>query len=207
MISLPDGVRVGAIAACFNGPVADGERLIGPLRKLGPPVDDGIRPMRYPEVQRIFAEIPFGLHNYWKGHFIGAMPREVVDATMEAFETMTSEHSAILIEAPHGAVRQVDHEATAFGHREARFNASALAIWEPEDQADRHIAWARTYADAVAPFALGGYVNYLGNDVSADDVRAAFGAQRFQRLVDLKTRYDPSNMFRFNQNIPPAPAE
>jgi FAD/FMN-containing dehydrogenase len=207
MISVPEVGKVAAIAVCFNGPIADGERLVAPLRKLGPPVDDGIRPMRYPEVQRIFAEIPFGLHNYWKGHFIGEMSDDVVDATMHAFDTMTSEHSAILIEAPHGAVRSVAADATAFGQRDARFNASALAIWEPDEQPEQHIAWARTYADAVAPFATGGYVNYLGNDVSADDVRAAYGAQRFQRLVELKTKYDPTNMFRFNQNIKPASAE
>jgi FAD/FMN-containing dehydrogenase len=206
MITLPDGPKVAAIAACFNGPISDGERLVEPIRKLGPPVDDGIRPMRYPEVQRTFAEIPFGLHNYWKGTFIREMPDGAVDATMEAFETMTSEHSAILIEAPHGAVRSVPADATAFGQRDARFNASALAIWEPSDDAERHVHWARTYTNAIAPFASGGYVNYLGDDASADDVRAAYGAERFQRLVDLKTKHDPTNMFRFNQNIKPSAA-
>ena len=71
MITLPDGgPPVAAIAACFDGPVDQGEGLIAPLRRLGPPLDDGIRPMRYPEVQRIFAEIPFGLQNYWKGAFL-----------------------------------------------------------------------------------------------------------------------------------------
>jgi hypothetical protein len=125
---------------------------------------------------------------------------------MEAFETMTSEHSAILIEAPHGAVRTVPPDATAFGQRDARFNASALAIWEPTDEPERHVAWTRSYASAIAPFATGGYVNYLGDDASPEDVRAAYGAERFKRLVDLKTKYDPTNMFRFNQNIMPAGA-
>jgi FAD/FMN-containing dehydrogenase len=203
LIALPDGPKVAGIAACFNGPMSDGERLVQPLRGLGPPVEDGIRSMRYPEVQRTFAEIPFGLHNYWKGHFIGDMTDAVVDATMQAFETMTSEHSAILIEAPHGAVRDVAREATAFGQRDARFNASGLAIWEPADDPARHIEWTRAYADAIAPFATGGYVNYLGDDASVDDVKAAYGAERFQRLADLKARYDPTNMFRFNQNIRP----
>ncbi|MGH2428586.1 MAG: FAD-binding oxidoreductase [Candidatus Limnocylindria bacterium] len=206
MLTLPDGPKVAAIAACYNGPIPDGERLVEPLRTLGPPVDDGIRPMRYPEVQRIFAEIPFGLHNYWKGHFLREMTDDVVSATMEAFDTMTSEHSAILIEAPHGAVGRVLADATAFGQRDARFNASALAIWEPSEDPDRHVEWSRTYADAIAPFASGGYFNYLGHDASADDVAAAFGQERFKRLVNLKTKYDPTNMFRFNQNIRPATA-
>lgn len=207
MIALPDGAMVAAIAACFNGPIADGEPLLEPLRRLGPPIDDGIRPMRYPEVQRTFAEIPFGLHNYWKGHFIREMTNDVVDATMAAFETMTSQHSAILIEAPHGAVHRVPTNATAFGQRDARFNASALAIWEPSEASDRHVGWTRAYADAVAPFATGGYVNYLGDDASADDVRAAYGEERFRQLTALKTKYDPANMFRFNQNIRPAATE
>jgi FAD/FMN-containing dehydrogenase len=206
MITLPDGPRVAAIAACFNGPIAVGERLVEPLRRLGPPIDDGIRPMRYTEVQRTFAEIPFGLHNYWKGHFIGEMADDVVDATMEAFASLTSDHSAILIEAPHGAVRNIAPDATAFGQRDARFNVSGLAIWEPDDAPDRHIAWSRTYAAALGPFASGGYVNYLGDDATADDVAHAYGEKRYRRLVALKDRYDPTNMFRFNQNIKPAGA-
>lgn len=206
MITLPDGPKVAGIAACYNGPLESGQELVKPLRDLGPPIDDGIRPMPYTEVQRIFAEIPFGLHNYWKGHFIRDMTDDVVDATLDAFESMTSEHSAILIEAPHGAVGRVPADATAFGQRDARFNASALAIWEPDDAADRHIAWSRAYAAAIAPFASGGYVNYLGDDATADDVTAAYGEKRFRKLVALKDRYDPANMFRFNQNIKPTRA-
>jgi FAD/FMN-containing dehydrogenase len=206
MITLPDGPRVAAIAACYNGPMGSGQDLVRPLRELGPPVEDGIRPMRYPEVQRTFAEIPFGLHNYWKGHFIRDMTDDVVAATMDAFEAITSDHSAILIEAPHGAVGRVAADATAFGQRDARFNASALAIWEPDDASDRHIAWSRSYAAALAPFATGGYVNYLGEDATADDVASAYGEKRFRRLVALKNRHDPTNMFRFNQNIEPTRA-
>ena len=204
MITLPDGgPPVAAVAACYNGPVDEGEALIAPLRRLGPPLDDGIRPMRYPEVQRIFAEIPFGLQNYWKGAFLGEMTDDVIAATVDAFAAVTSDHSAILIEAPHGAVARVPDDATAFGQRQARFNASALAIWESPADRDRHIGWARGYADALAPNATGGYVNYLGDDASSADVSAAYGKARYERLVALKDAYDPTNMFRFNQNVIP----
>jgi len=206
MLTLPDGPKVAAIAACYNDPVHNGDELVRPLRELGPPIDDGIRLMGYTEVQRIFAEIPFGLHNYWKGHFVRDMTDDVVDATIDAFESMTSEHSAILIEAPHGAVGRVPADATAFGQRDARFNASGLAIWEPSDAPDRHIAWARSYAAALAPSASGGYVNYLGDDATAADVATAYGEKRYRRLAALKDRYDPTNMFRFNQNIKPTRA-
>jgi FAD/FMN-containing dehydrogenase len=204
MVTVPDGPRVAAIAACYNGPIEEGEALVEPIRRLGPPLDDGIRPMTYPEVQRTFAEIPFGLYNYWKGHFLSDMPDPAIDAAVRAFDEVTSDHSAILIEAPHGAVRRVPEDSTAFGQRQARFNASALAVWEGPDEPDRHIRWVRDYADAIAPYASGGYVNYLADDASDDDVASAYGRQRFERLVGLKNRYDPSNMFRFNSNILPS---
>ena len=202
MITVPDGPPVAVIATCFNGPIQDGERLVAPLRRLGPPMDDGIRPMRYPEVQRLFAEIPFGLQNYWKGHFIREMPDDVIHASVRSFEGVTSAHSAILIEAPHGAVRRIPDGETAFGQRAARYNASALAIWEDGDQA-RHVRWSREYADAVARYASGGYINYLAADASADEVAGAYGHERYERLLALKRKYDPTNVFRFNQNIDP----
>jgi FAD/FMN-containing dehydrogenase len=206
MVTSPDGgPPVAAIAACYNGPIEDGERLVAPIRRLGPPLDDGIRPMAYPEVQRIFAEIPFGLQNYWKGHFLRDMPDEVIEATVDSFARVTSDHSAILIEAPHGAVGRVPDDATAFGQRQARFNASALAVWEGPADPDRHVRWVREYADAIAPYASGDYVNYLAGDASSDEIASAYGRERFQRLVALKDRYDPSNTFRFNSNIPPTP--
>jgi FAD/FMN-containing dehydrogenase len=203
LITAPDGPRVAGIAACYQGQVDEGEKVMAPLRRLGPPLDDGIRLMSYPEVQRIFAEIPFGLEHYWKGHFVNEMTDEVIDATIRSFADVTSDHSAILIEAPHGAVSRVGENATAFGQRGARFNVSALAIWEGADR-DRHIRWARAYADALLPYATGGYVNYLGDDASQVDVRGAYGRERYDRLARLKQRYDPSNMFRFNQNILPS---
>jgi FAD/FMN-containing dehydrogenase len=206
MVTSPDGgPPVAAIAACYNGPIEDGEGLVAPIRRLGPPLDDGIRPMAYPEVQRIFAEIPFGLQNYWKGHFLRDMPDAAIEATVETFANVTSDHSAILIEAPHGAVRRVPDDATAFGQRQARFNASALAIWEDPTDPDLHVRWVRDYADAIAPYASGDYVNYLAGDASTDEIASAYGRERFQRLVALKDRYDPSNTFRFNSNIPPTP--
>lgn len=208
MVTVADGgARIAAIAACYNGPIEDGEALVAPMRRLGPPIDDGIRPMRYQEVQQIFAEIPFGLQNYWKGHFLPEMSDDVIGATVDSFAAVTSDHSAILIEAPHGAVRRVPDGDTAFGQRQARFNASALAIWEDPSNPDPHVGWARQYADAIAPSASGGYVNYLGADASRDDVNAAYGPQRYERLSALKAAYDPTNMFRFNQNIAPVRAD
>jgi FAD/FMN-containing dehydrogenase len=205
LLTLPDGAPVAGIAACYHGPLDSGEAAVKPFRKLGPPLDDGMRPMRYLEVQRIFAEIPFGLQNYWKGHFVSDLPDSAVDAVVESFRRVTSTHSAILIEAPHGAVSRVGPDETAYSQREARFNVSALSIWEDPREVDPHVTWARDFADTVKPFSKGGvYVNYLGDDAGPAGVVAAYGPEKFHRLAAIKRRYDPKNLFRFNQNIPPA---
>jgi FAD/FMN-containing dehydrogenase len=206
VITLPDDPgRVVLIAACYAGSAADGERAVRPFRSLGGPILDGAQRTSYLEVQRLFAEVPFGLRNYWKGHFVREMTDEAIAATVECAETITSEHSAILIEAPHGAASRVGDEQTAYSQRDKRYNMSALAIWEGAEEDDRHVRWARRYAQAIESLAKGAaYVNYLEEDAKREQVRAAYGAEKFSRLSALKAKYDPTNLFRFNQNIPPA---
>jgi FAD/FMN-containing dehydrogenase len=204
LLTIPDGPPAAGIAACYNGALEDGEAAVRPFRELSL-IDDGIRPMSYLEVQRIFAEIPFGLQNYWKGHFVVDFPDALVESVVDVFGRVTSSHSAVLIEAPHGAASRVEPNATAYGQRDARYNVSALSIWEDENESEPHVAWAREFAAAVRLHSTGaGYVNYLGDDSAPADVVAAYGADRYRRLTEVKRRYDPENRFRFNQNIPPA---
>ena len=206
VVILPEIGKVALVAACYNGPISKGEALVRPFQKVARPLVDGIRPLSYLEVQHLFAEIPFGLQNYWKGHFTREMPEAAVDAVMDAAETMTSEHSAILIEAPHGAASKVADGDTAYSQRDKRYNISALAIWEDDGNPQRHIQWTRALAARIEPLSGGGaaYVNYLGSDADADEVKGAYGAEKYRRLRMLKAKYDPQNAFRFNQNIPPA---
>ena len=111
----------------------------------------------------------------------------------------------ILIEPLHGALRRIDDASAAFGQRAARYNASAIAVWEDPALDAVNAAWARGYADAIAPLSLtgGGYVNYMGSEETADRVQAAFGPERYARLARVKVRLDPENRFRFNHNIVP----
>jgi FAD/FMN-containing dehydrogenase len=205
LLTIPDGPPAAAVAAVYDGPLSEGEEAVRPFRELGPPMDDGIRPMSYLEVQQIFAEVPFGLQNYWKGHFLPDLPDEAVEAVVSGFADVTSSHSVVLIEAPHGAASRVDPDATAYSQRHARFNVSALSIWEDPAEQDLHISWARRFTDAIRPFSKGGvYVNYLGDDAARPDVMAAYGPEKYARLSAIKRRYDPDNLFHFNQNIPPA---
>lgn len=149
---LPEMGKVALVAACYNGPVEKGEQSVRPFQKLGTPLVDGIRPISYIEVQHLFAEIPFGLHNYWKGHFVREMPEAAIDAVMVAADSMTSEHSAILIEAPHGAASRVPDHDTAYSQRDKRYNISALAIWEEDGNPQLHIQWTREFAAKIEPY-------------------------------------------------------
>jgi len=187
------GKEVGAEIVCQGG------ELSGPRPWNGSP---GTRI----EVQHLFAEIPFGLQNYWKGHFTREMPDSAIDAVMDAADTMTSEHSAVLIEAPHGAASRVPDADTAYSQRDKRYNISALAIWEDDANPQRHMKWTRDLARRIEPLSGGGaaYVNYLNDDASAADVEEAYGGEKYRKLRALKAKYDPQNVLRYNQNIPPA---
>jgi FAD/FMN-containing dehydrogenase len=206
VVVLPEMGKVALVAACYNGPVESGAPLISPFQKIGKPWVDGIHPLSYLEVQHLFAEIPFGLQNYWKGHFVREMPDTAIDAVMDAADEMTSEHSAILIEAPHGVASRVPDADTAYSQRDKRYNISALAIWEDDGKPQRHIKWTQDFAAKIEPLSGGGaaYVNYLNDDASPDEVREAYGGEKYRRLRALKAKYDPQNVFRYNQNIPPA---
>ena len=161
--------------------------------------------MAYLELQSTL-DLPFGLRHYWKGHFVRELPDTLLDELCERYAAPPQPPGAILIEAIHGAASRVPAEATAVGFREAAFNVSALAIWQDAALDDAQISWARETAAALAPWSLagGGYLNYMQHDEPVERVRAAFGSERFERLRAIKRVYDPENVLRFNQNIPPA---
>jgi len=176
------------------------------LRRDLPVTSDDLGPKTYLELQALAGILPFGLRHYWKGHFL----RELSGATFEALVDSISADDAvgmafILLEGIVGAGRIEPAGGAAFGQRAATWNASALAIWESPDEDEEAIGWARRVADIVAPASLtgGGYVNYSPVDESADRVKAAYGADRYTRLVAVKRRVDPDNVFRFNHNIRP----
>jgi FAD/FMN-containing dehydrogenase len=176
------------------------------LRRDLPVASVDLGPRTYLELQALAGILPFGLRHYWKGHFL----RELSTSTFEALVGSVTADDAvelgfILLERMVGAGRVEPAGGAAFGQREAAWNASALAIWESPDDDEQAIGWARRVADIVAPASLmgGGYVNYSPVDESAERVKAAYGADRYARLVEVKRRLDPENVFRFNHNIRP----
>lgn len=197
-----------SVLACFQGSAEDGERLLRPLRRVGAVQKDALRALTYTEMQATNPLLPFGLRHYWKGQFLRTLPDELIEMSAEhALHRPEGGFGTILIEFIGGAPLRVSPDAMAFNQREACVNASALGIWlEPGADAE-HIAWAREYAARLAPSATGAeYVNYSAADVPLDRLRAAYGDGKFARLQQLKQRYDPGNVFRFNQNIPPRQA-
>ena len=196
---------VTTVLACFQGTAEAGARLLRPLRDAAPVQADNLRTLTYREMQATNPLLPFGLRHYWKGHFLRALPDSFVElSAAHAQERPDSGFATVLIEFINGAPLRVPNEAMAFNQREATINASALAIWtSPAGDAD-HVAWARRYAAATTSETTGvEYVNYMAEDTPVDRLRGIYGIEKFARLQALKTRYDPGNVFRFNQNIPP----
>jgi FAD/FMN-containing dehydrogenase len=200
------GMEVNVVSACYQGSAGDGERLVAPLRAAATPLIDFLRPLSYAEMQATFPLMPFGLRHYWKGHFLTRFPDEGIDESVDRFNARPKPSmSTLLFEFIHGAPTRVPSDSMAFNHRNARQNVSALGIWEDPAQDADQIAWARAYAAMLEPYSTGTtYVNYMTEDEPSDRVRAAYGEAKFARLRDIKKRYDPDNVFRFNQNIPPA---
>ena len=197
----PPVVRIGI---AFQGSTEDAESAIRLLRDL-PGAAGRVIPATYLELQARTGTLPFGLRHYWKGHFVRDLDAGAIDAVTRALETTPPGMSFMLLEAITGRARSEPAGGAAFGQRDARWNVSALSIWEHPSEDGSMIEWARRSAEALAPSSLSGagYGNYASADESAERVRASFGAERFDRLSRVKRRYDPDNVFRFNHNIPP----
>jgi FAD/FMN-containing dehydrogenase len=205
-----DGRPVVGLVACYSGELDDGERCLRPFRSLGAPLINGIRPMAYAELQTMFdATNPPGAWYYKTGYLDGAAVRgdRFGDVLLQHCEFPSpSPMSRIFIEHLGGAMSRVPSDATAFVHRTAPFDLIVVAGGFPVEATERNIEWARATSTAMRPFMSGAaYVNYLGADAGTEAVKAAYG-RAYERLVTLKDRYDPHNVFRLNQNIRPRAA-
>jgi FAD/FMN-containing dehydrogenase len=204
LMASPEGMPILAFLVCYNGPIEDGERVLAPLRAFGPPVADMVAPMPYVALQSMLDEgFPKGLQVYWRSDFLKHLDDDVIDMLVEHHARLTSPLSALLLEQFGGAVRRVSKDATAFVQRDADFNLAIISRWADPAEGEEHIAWARNVHRAITPYASGTYVNYLGQE-GDDRIRAAYGDAVFDRLVAVKNAYDPTNLFRSNQNIRPA---
>lgn len=204
-ITLPDAGSVFAVAACYCGPLGEGEKLLRPLRTFATPVADIIDQISYVQLQKLFDPFfPPGRYSYTKSNFF----RELSDEAIEAMASFSGSAPSPYTFAPffehwHGAATRVPVSDAAFPHRQYSFNLLLWSNWESATESERNIRWTRECWEIMKPFLVeSSYGNYLSDE--GDPVsRAAYGAN-YDRLAALKRRYDPTNFFRMNHNIKPA---
>jgi FAD/FMN-containing dehydrogenase len=204
---LPDawhGREVLVLAMCYAGDVAEGEKATAELRKLGNPIADVVAPVPFAAWQQAFDPLLTpGARNYWKSHDFIDLSDDAVATLLKAVLELPGPECEIFVGNVGGAAGRVAADATAFPQRNARFVMNAHARWREPSMDNACIGWARKLFEAAAPHAAGtAYVNFMPAD-ETDRVEKAYG-QNYSRLSQTKRRYDPSNLFRMNQNVRPA---
>ena len=204
---LPEAVHgqpVVVIGACYAGAVEEGERAVAPLRRFGKPLVDLIRPTSYVSHQALFdPTAPHGLGYYWKSEYVSSLSDPLIDTLAERAWPVATPESYTIIFHLGGAVGRPDPEGSAFEDRRAAHAVNIDAVWSEPAQASACVTWTRELWEVVRPHSTGRvYVNFLGEE-GQDRVRAAYGEIKYERLRGLKRRYDPTNLFRLNQNIRP----
>ncbi len=182
----------------------DAADFVMPLRELGETILDAVEPLAYTTVQQTFdAALPYGERYYSKAHYLDELSDASIDVVAAHAPDLKGPFSAAYLEPLGGAIGRVDPSATPFGGRSAGYSFHILTGWVEEADDEAVMASARRFHDAMAPHATGGvYVNLLGDDEDGR-VPAAYG-DNYQRLVELKTEWDPDNLFRMNHNIEPS---
>jgi FAD/FMN-containing dehydrogenase len=201
VVNIPDGQPSIGIALCYCGSLAEGERVVEPVRMFGPPLVDLIRPMSYLETISMLDAVHLaGHHYYFKTSTMKELSDDAISTIAEYSLARTSPWDVVLIGHLHGAASRVAPTETAFVEREDPYILLIFASWT-EGEASTHIEWAQSFWRALQPLATGAYVNYLGQE-GEERIRALY-AGNYQRLSALKTRYDPGNFFHHTQNIKP----
>jgi hypothetical protein len=193
-----------ALALCYCGDPKQGEPLVAPLRKFGTPLGEHVGVQPYAAWQQAFDPLLTpGARNYWKSHNFSKLQDGLFDAVTDAIAKLPSPQCEIFFGAIGRATTRPSPQATAYPHRDAEFVMNVHGRWETAAEDERCIRWARDFFKASAPFASAGvYVNFLTAD-EGDRVRAAYGPN-YDRLAQVKRKYDPNNLFCTNQNIKPA---
>ena len=199
------GKQILAIVLCYVGPMDKGQLELKSLREATRPDVDIVQPLPYAVLQSMLDEgAPAGLQNYWKSVYLRELSNSAIDTIVEHTSRAESPMSQVHIHHIGGFAGRVGRDENAFGHRDSPFVLNIIAMWQDPDQKEKHVNWARNFFSDMHPFTTGGvYVNFLG-DEGEERVRAAYGKPVYDRLVALKDKYDPTNLFRMNQNIKPS---
>jgi hypothetical protein len=199
------GKKMCAIFAAYVGDVEEGEKVIAPIKAFGKPSFEIAMPMPYTMAQTLQDEnAPTGSLNYWKSAYVKGLTPEIIDIVATRASTAPSTHSDITVGRFGGAIAEVGEMDTAFPLRDAGFVVQMDSCWLEPGATDENIAWTREFAEALKPHTLDRvYVNFIG-DEGEERVEKAYGAERYAKLVALKDKHDPTNVFNLNQNIKPS---
>jgi FAD/FMN-containing dehydrogenase len=206
LVHAPDGsgVKLAALIAFHTGDAGEAERDLAPFKTWGSPLMVDVGPMPYPAMNTLLdAGFPAGSLNYWLSSFTRGLPDELIDVAIERFAAVPSAMTGILLEHFHGVVTRVGVNETAVPHRDEGWNLLIPSVWTETVDSEANIAWSRETFAAMRPhFGAGRWLNYLGDDQAEDAIRAAYGPS-YDRLREVKRRYDPDNVFHLNHNIAP----
>ena len=189
--------------ACWAGPLDEGKAIVDSIKAVAPVVAEHVGPMPYPAINSAFdGLVPAGLQHYWKANFVRELSDAAIDAHLEHGPKVPAVNSTVHIYPINGAAHRFGPEDAAFGHREANFAPVIAGMWPDPADNEANIGWVKDYYAATAPLSEeGAYVNFAASD-DQDRVQANYGVN-YGRLVEVKRRYDPDNLFRNNQNIKP----
>lgn len=198
------GETLCAIVACWAGPLEKGEKALEPIRKAGPVAAELVTPMPFPALNSAFdALVPAGLQHYWKATFSSDLTDGAIAAHLRHGPEVPVVNSTVHIYPINGACHRVGPDATAFAYRDARFATVIAGMWPDPAQNAANTRWVKDYYAALQPHsAAGGYVNFMAGDEQGR-VKDSYKGN-YDRLVRLKKKYDPLNLFHVNQNIKPA---
>jgi FAD/FMN-containing dehydrogenase len=206
LLTAPQGMPVVALMLGYNGSLEDGERILAPARRFGTPIADLVGPVPYTARQMMLDEpnAEHGLHRYWRSAFTEQISDGLIDAVVEGARSFTSPLSALIFFYMHGAATRPRPAETAFAARRAQWDFDAIGQWADAATSAQHIAWVRALWTRCEPHLLGKvYVNHVSADDRPETLRASYG-ENYTRLRQVKTVYDPTNLFRLNANLPPA---
>ena len=202
----PEGDPFVALFLGYNGPIAEGEKVLEAARKFGEPIADLVQPMPH-SVRNTLFDDPGNIHGiqrYWKSGFTETMSDELIDTVVGGASDFSSPLTTIVFFKIHGAATRVPASETAFGLRSDNWDVNIVSQWTDAGESEHHTAWTRQLWERVEPLISGAaYVNHIAGDDKPEKVRASYG-ENYERLVALKKKYDPTNLFRLNANIDPS---
>lgn len=200
------GMPAVGVIVLYAGDPDEGSRVLEPLTSFGPPAANLVQPMPYVAVQQLLdPPNQKGMSNYWSGDFLAEFPDEAIDTFVAHAQPPVSPLTQIIVVAGGGAISDLSDDDTAFGNRTAPFNLHYLSMWPPDSTQDQaNIDFTRSLAASMKPWTTGQvYLNFIG-DEGLTRVESAYGPEKYARLRKIKRVWDPDNVFRHNQNIPPA---